>query len=198
MSGDIAIDYSGNGYHGEYFGDYTLHGAGGVEWGPNVRTGGVKYVGPEPVDLDVATGGIFSIESVAMITEHGSVVSLLVWKGQSMSGISNWLLGIRDIDNPPAWTLWGTDSPEIAFGSWHHYCVTCDGTTVRYYVDGALVNSAPWLGAPGTTDNPVRVGSDEFPDSSCWKGRQRNVAVFNKCLTPQQVMRHALYGLAGA
>lgn len=191
--GTQALDYSGNNYHGDYFGDYTLHGETGVEWGATVRTGGVIYSGSEPVDLDVGTDGVFSVETVATITEHGSSASSLFWKGQSLSGISNWRLWVRDDDNPPDYTLEGTTAPAIDLGVKHHYCLTSDGTSFRYYIDGSLVHTSAYV-ASGTTDNPVRIGSDEHPNSHCWKGTQRNAALFGVCLTPFQVASHAAFG----
>lgn len=147
--------------------------------------------------LDVATDGIFSVETVATITEHGSSSTCLFWKGSTLTGNSNWRLWVRRVDDPPNYTIEGTTSPIIELGSTHHYCMTGDGTTIRYYVDGTLVHSAPFF-APtgeGSADRPVRVGDPAYPDSGCWRGFQRNCAAFDKCLTPDQVARHALYSL---
>lgn len=195
-AGTTVIDYSGNGYHGTYYGDYDLHGEGGAEWGPTVRTGGAQRIGTEPIDIDVGSDGIFAVETVATITEHGSSASALFWKGESLSGLSNWRIWVRDVDNPPDYTLEGTTAPEIGLGSKHHYCITGDGTTVYRYIDGNLINSSPF--APiGTFDNRVSIGDSDYNDSYCWKGTQRNAAVFNKHLTAQQVALHAALGIGG-
>jgi hypothetical protein len=56
--------------------------------------------------------------------------------------------------------LWSTGT--ISQGTWGHAVVTYDGTTIRYYIDGAAAGTATPSpnGALGTNDDSLNIGSE--------------------------------------
>ncbi len=77
----------------------------------------------------------------------------------------------------------------VADNQWHFLAGTWDGTTLRLFKDGQLIDSAPENGAMGINGTPVRIGEvgklSGSPDN--FLGLMDEVAVFNHALTEQQI-----------
>jgi hypothetical protein len=54
----------------------------------------------------------------------------------------------------------------LPVGLWTHVAMTSDGGTRVHYVDGELVASASETAAPGTSSDPLWIGSDPLADAS--------------------------------
>ena len=66
-------------------------------------------------------------------------------------------------------------------GSWVHYAMTCDGTTTKYYVNGALASSftTSWvvdLGGQLTTQGIAGISSNNYT------GKQTQILIYNTAL----------------
>ncbi len=72
---------------------------------------------------------------------------------------------------------------------WHHIAVTYDGSTLRWFVDGAQTNSISASGSVGGTEQRVTVGSEEGGSSNNFNGdidelRISTVARYTSNFTP--------------
>jgi hypothetical protein len=67
---------------------------------------------------------------------------------------------------------------------WKHLAMTYDGTTVRMYIDGVLINSA--TGAHVSNNNPLLFGR-WTPASEYWDGVVDEVRIYNRMLSQAEV-----------
>jgi hypothetical protein len=73
-------------------------------------------------------------------------------------------------------------------GVWHYAVVTFDGSTIRFYVDGVLVNSKSTSASPDNSGSqPLRVGADSNTLKSFFTGNVDEVRVWNRALSAQEV-----------
>ena len=83
---------------------------------------------------------------------------------------------------------------KISPGEWQFLVGTYDGATGVLYVDGAPVGSGGFT-PPGTVSLPVNIGA-YFLGGFGWKGRIDEVQIFNRALTPAEIVN--LYEAASA
>ncbi len=67
---------------------------------------------------------------------------------------------------------------------WHHFAVTYDGTTVRYYGDGSLVGQADYI--LDTVDD-VRMGLSATNPNNYFPGLIDDVRIYNKVLSEAEI-----------
>ena len=67
-------------------------------------------------------------------------------------------------------------------GQWQHLAATFDGTTARYYVDGAEVASRTVSGSVGNS-NTWRIGAYGASPGGFFDGADRRVRIYNRALT---------------
>jgi hypothetical protein len=67
---------------------------------------------------------------------------------------------------------------------WKHVALTYDGTTLRFYLGGVLINTA--AGAHTTNNNPLLLGR-WTPDSEYWNGLIDEMRIYNRALTQAEV-----------
>ena len=81
--------------------------------------------------------------------------------------------------------------PSIVLNQWTHLVGTYDGTTLRLYVNGALVSSNTVTYTPNTT-RPLRVaaGRTELSAQYLLPGRVDEVAVYGSALSAARVQAH--------
>jgi len=72
-------------------------------------------------------------------------------------------------------------------GVWHHVAGTFDGTRIKLYIDGLLVDTAYYIGAINITNSNVYIGrSDVGTDQSC-DAVLDEVRIFNRALTEGEI-----------
>jgi hypothetical protein len=82
----------------------------------------------------------------------------------------------------------------VALNQWHHVAGTWDGSTMRLYLDGNQIGSAPFSGPIGyLASNPVIIGADEDgsggnPDCCFLPGNLDEVRISDVALTPAQFL----------
>ena len=81
--------------------------------------------------------------------------------------------------------------PSIVLNQWTHLVGTYDGTTLRLYVNGALVSSNTVTYTPNTT-RPLRVAAGRTESSAQYllPGRVDEVAVYGSALSAARVQAH--------
>src|SRR2546425_1320061 len=114
---------------------------------------------PDSADLHVSAG-ITIAAWVYLQADHTGGAPTMIRKQGSF------LLELGDAGtNRPAFLLWwadGTltrlDGPPIPKFEWHHWAGTYDGTTMRLYIDGVVVNSLAVSKTIATSPEPLRMG----------------------------------------
>ena len=78
-------------------------------------------------------------------------------------------------------------------GQWQHLAATFDGTTARYYIDGAQVASQAVSGAVGTS-NTWRIGAYGTSLGGFFDGTVDDVRVYNRALSAGEIVSTATTG----
>jgi hypothetical protein len=71
-------------------------------------------------------------------------------------------------------------------GTWQHVAATYDGTTARFYVDGALVASKPFSGSVGDA-NSWRIGAYGSSATGFFDGTIDEVRIYNRALAASEI-----------
>jgi hypothetical protein len=115
------------------------------------------------------------------------------WRDIIYKGNDNYYLeGSTSTGAPGAGIMVGGSATEtfgagaLAPNVWKFLTATYDGTTLRFYVDGALVSSQPRTGSIVTSTNPLQIGGDSLY-GQFFQGTIDEVRVYNVALTPVQI-----------
>jgi len=91
---------------------------------------------------------------------------------------------------PRAWVYVGQN---LTQGEWSHIACSHDGTTLKCYLDGIERDATP-MGQITSSPAPILIGSDGW---GCdWIGAIDEVAVYNRSLSPNEILYLAGYRLA--
>jgi len=139
----------------------------------------------------------------------GSTNTISFWINNSVSN-SGTIFGDPNTFSTTYAIAWGTATNVIVFrlgngnsgfwqltvssgllqdGNWHHHCLSRDGVTINYYIDGALQTNVTndtldaSAGTNTTIENIIARSNGTSPAS----GKLSNVALFNSALTGPQV-----------
>ena len=85
----------------------------------------------------------------------------------------------------------GTAGGYITPGNWYHFVGTYDGTTIRAYINGSLIQQTSLSGPMNNPNSPLNFGSLS-PSPYYWNGSLDDVRVYNRALTGSEVTQ--LYG----
>ncbi|MEN3943514.1 putative Ig domain-containing protein [Prosthecobacter sp. SYSU 5D2] len=120
----------------------------------------------------------------------GSVIS----KTTSSFGNDGYGLGLLGTDT---FGFWINDrgsnrvTTTLTAGTWQHVVATYDGSTMRLYVNGALVSSNPFTGSINHSNTSVLIGGG-IADGP-WKGGVDELLVYNRALTLAEIQtRYAM------
>ena len=115
--------------------------------------------------------------------------------GQSMNAdVDGWRFGSRTSDAGVAlgWdhtvgsTHFVLDAPGPATGTWHHFAITFDGSTLQIFVDGALSKSATGLSKISYDTSPFRVGC-RADGNNVFAGSLDEVRFYSRVLTQNEI-----------
>lgn len=87
-----------------------------------------------------------------------------------------------------------TYADSFAVGTWHHWVSSYDGTSMRSYLDGALVAGPLAASVPVTGSGISTIGALNSGSIYFWNGNLDEVAIYNKALSAQQVLTHYVTG----
>jgi hypothetical protein len=93
-----------------------------------------------------------------------------------------------------SWNTWDGDVNKFSTipasainGNFHHYVVVNDSATnAKLYYDGNLLGTAIYKNAAGNTNLTIGGNIDSFQ----WNGSISNFLVYNKLLTPQEILQN--------
>jgi hypothetical protein len=199
--GDIAEDEIGAN-DGTYLNGVTLGAPGAVATDTNTA---VTFTAASSQKLDVPwtdviNPPVFSAEIWARVTGGSGHRSPLTSRADSPQ---RGFIFYAEPGN--TWQFWsgkgdqtGWDNlpgPAVQPNQWAHLVGTYDGTTKRFYVNGTEVGSRAVLFAPNDAA-PLRIGAgaSEGDGTFFFEGNVDEAAVYNKVLTPEQVILHYLAG----
>ena len=74
----------------------------------------------------------------------------------------------------------------LTANTWTHLAARYDGTTMRLYVNGALVTSQAQTGAIATSTNPLQIGGDSLY-GGYFAGRIDEVRIYNRALNIAEI-----------
>ncbi|MDQ3933069.1 MAG: Ig-like domain-containing protein [Actinomycetota bacterium] len=181
---------------GTYFGPPTL----GVPGLLRSETDGA-------VDLDGATdyvripdgpvtdvGSAFTIEAWARVDATPPKVMQLITKPDAfqihLTDTRRWYAGVWSGGVEEG--LYDSEAPQVSAGDRAHVVLTSDGTTLRLYANGVLIDSD---NSPGVTDNvaeALHLGS--WSGGGSWDGVLDEMAIYDRALSASDVTRHFQIG----
>ena len=126
------------------------------------------------------TGKVTSI----IANQYNDITSLNFSLGTNYN-LTNYNLSVGYFDG--AWRTLTGITPQL--NTWVHYIGTYDGTTIKLYVNGALVDSFNYSGTP-TSGGEVRIArrwDNIIATSNFYKGDIGVVRIYNRALTSNEV-----------
>ncbi len=78
-------------------------------------------------------------------------------------------------------------------GAWYHLVGTWDGTTIKLYVNGVIVDSESHSGAITPTSNALQFGT--YGGGNYWDGPIDDVRIYSVALTASEIQKHYAEGL---
>lgn len=104
---------------------------------------------------------------------------------------------IISADGSSAVTLGGGHTP--ASSTWEHWAWTFDGTDLKVYWDGVEQDTTDtWTGPTNTNSHPFVIGSSsDFDTLTDYQGGLDEIAIFQRALSPAELLVLARDGLAG-
>ncbi len=81
----------------------------------------------------------------------------------------------------------GTGGASSVINTWNHYAGTYDGTTLRFYKEGALISSTGYVGTIGTPPNSLYIGRGGATASGAFAGRIDDVKVYDRALSATEI-----------
>ena len=94
----------------------------------------------------------------------------------------------------PLVAVGGTTLP---FNQWSHLAITFDGTQVKTYVNGALVNTQALSATITARGNPMNIGADASP-AQFNKGSLDDLRIYSRVLTQAQIQSDMITPVGGA
>ncbi|MBI3466480.1 MAG: hypothetical protein HY000_25990 [Planctomycetes bacterium] len=85
----------------------------------------------------------------------------------------------------------------LAVNTWSHLALTFDGASLRLYLNGIEVSSAPRTGSIQTSTNPVQIGGDSLY-GQFFAGLIDEVRIYDGALTPAEIQNDMNTGVLSA
>jgi PKD repeat protein len=202
-SGTMAGDVSGKSNSGSI---------SGANWSANGKFGKA---------LSFGSGSIVTVNDSTSLDLTGAM-TLEAWVYPTTLNGSWMNLIFKPVGDPanaaPAYVLQGSSSSQapsvyispasanltaptaLTLNKWSHIATTYDGTTLRLYVDGALVNSMAQTGTMTTSSDPLTIGGNAFSGQN-WAGLIDEVRIYNRALSSTEIQRDMntpVVGVSGA
>jgi alpha-glucosidase (family GH31 glycosyl hydrolase) len=198
----LALDSSGNGYHGTIVGTvtqgqtgriggaYLFAGAGWVDFGVDTITTQITDF-PISISYWIQSTAAAGTECAVWMGKRGAD-SQYLQTGMKF-GNANAAYRNTDFDNAVAWKDNGTTATE-ADGDWHHIVAVYPDAGVRHvYVDGVLADSTTLIQPYFTEKNQVAVGNNNRRSSLTdpFDGLIDDVRIYDHVLSGAEILELA-------
>jgi hypothetical protein len=191
-----ANDVSGNGNHGTLVGPVTLttdrFGAPNRAYSFN---GSSSYISvPASASLNSPTTACTQAAWVYLYGTSlvGAGFNPLIMKSLTAENAFMY----RMIANPDyigaAFNTWDTAksaTQTTPLNTWHHVATVFNGTTVRYFYDGAFVGSQPMVMTITSDNRPLTIGADTPGIFEIFNGKIDDVCIYNRALTDADILQ---------
>jgi hypothetical protein len=191
-----ANDVSGNNNHGTLVGPVTLttdrFGAANRAYSFN---GSSSYISvPASASLNSPTTACTQAAWVYLYGTSlvGSGFNPLIMKSLTSENAFMY----RMIANPDyigaAFNTWDTAQSAgqvTPLNQWHHVATVFNGTTVRYFYDGAFVGSQPMAMTITSDNRPLTIGADTPGIFEIFNGKIDDVCIYNRALSDADILQ---------
>ena len=135
-----------------------------------------------PVSVQPLNGGTLPFTAEAWVKPSGVGAAASVAIGQNRTGDTSfsWYLGMQTTGNAHAAVFSGSTRPLattilINDGAYHHLALVVDVAETRFYVDGVLAGTIPYIPIPNSVAYIRSLDANKFP----WPGEVDEVAFFD-------------------
>ena len=90
-----------------------------------------------------------------------------------------------------AWSHHLVDTEPVPLGEWVHVAATCDGKTMRLYVNGEERVSMPRTGRILSNRHALTLGNYQKGHRAFFTGLLDDVRIYGRALPPEEIRRHA-------
>ncbi len=206
-AGSFITDASGRGNHGTLINPrtdtWTTGHSGKGLYLPGISGSDATYVNlGNPADFDFLTNA-FTFTAWVYSTAPDTDAPILAKEnnndyGTPSYGTSYWFGAfyngfgtLCDIDGDWGWDLDRRNIPVPNWNQWNHLASTWDGTTLRQYLNGSLVDSVPFSGPLAKTGALLTIGVNSGVLSTAFTGRLDDIKIFDNALSSAEVSRLA-------
>ena len=167
--------------------NYSVHLNGSTEW--------INF----PNTANVAFPNVFTLEAWVK-QEHQQTAKIIQkgdWDGFSL-GVDlyhGWMTSVCNTAMSATNVSWGKGQPVL--NKWYHLAATFDGTTLKLFVDGVLINSSTVTGGLHVNGRTFNIGSDNG-SQKFFKGNLDNVAMWNVALPATDIVKTIDNGITGS
>lgn len=185
-AGTTAADSSGRGNNGTISGATWTAGRFGGALAFNGTTNWVTV--NDANSLDLTTG--MTLEAWVRPNALNSWNSVLL--KETGSGLAYSLYANQDVPRPAVFVQVGggdrstAGTATLPLNTWSHLAATYDGNTLRFYVNGALANSAPLAGSITVSTGALRIGGNAFW-GEYFNGSIDEVRIYNRALVQSEI-----------
>lgn len=202
FAGSTVVDSGPNGLDGITVGGMDVENSGQLCSAGDFDGSSAYVAVPDSTPLDVSDGF-----SVAVWVRHDSAATK-DWETILAKGNSAYRLhlngGCEIADTLPGNTLHGItlglnggcsgadlNSNVVPLpGTWYHVAATYDRSMMHMYINGNLVNSAPYSPAISTNNFDLFIGENSEQNNRHWSGDIDELTVWDGAITPQDVIAH--------
>ncbi len=184
-TGTVVNDASGNGHTGTIQ-NATWTAAGKYGKALVFNGANAKVVVPDAASLHLTTGMTLEAWVLPAVAQTG-------WVDVIYKATDNYYLEASTNPGPPGIGITVAGTNTEAFGTapltanvWKFLSATYDGSTLRFYVDGAQVSSQARTGSIVTSTSPLEIGGDSV-FGQFFQGVIDEIRVYNAPLTPAQI-----------
>ena len=195
-SGSTVLDFSGAGNNGTLVGGRTSSGRFGGAL--NLTANGQMVTVPDAGSLDLTTG--MTLEAWIYPTSNSGVRDVVIKEG---AGVDVYNLYHRNGFGRPEGNVFVSGANRVAEGTalpintWTHLATTYDGTTLRLFVNGALVSSTLMSGPIATSSGALRIGGNSLW-GEWFRGRIDEVRIYNRALSATEIQTDMSTAVAAA
>lgn len=187
--------------HGSFVGDASLGAAGSLSADSNTAASfdGVadSVTVPDAASLKPAVLTVEAwVRPDAAVQDYASVAT--------KTTADHWGDGYGMYSSGGSIYFWVNDDPNdvatpvLPTDSWSHVVGTYDGSTIRMYLNGALVQSFAYAQPITHSTSPLLIGDAAGVGNYHWNGTLDEVALYNRALTATEVLQHYQLGTAPA
>jgi hypothetical protein len=170
------------------------HSGSGLNFDGTTGSGSTYVLIPDAPSLHVTNAISFAawvrcddVNRDAPILDKEEPGMLSYWFGAfGVSGSGNF--GVLFSDNGNGWTIQDRNQGNVSLGQWMHVASTWDGTTIRHYLNGALLQeTAAFSSLLQVSDAALVIGANVPFNNTAFKGVIDDARLYDYALSPEEI-----------